>query len=301
MHSLTALFPFAGSKRKTAKLIDSFLPKQIDAYAEPFAGSLGVMIHLANTGRLDNAAVKILDADRELIMLYEALTRGDVATLLGDAQAAVDRIQTDVVRYIQLRAEWNDTPEHARNVGTQLALRTLTFNGLWRHNRQGGLNVPPRDRLDGHLLPTLEEAEAWHRFLAAQQAWQSEPLAEPWNIRTWAAGAPDALTQWLDGLTCPRENTVVYLDPPYFSKFTQYLAEDFDESDQIATLKLAAFLADRGYFVAYSNAYNVALRKRVIDHWPKSYQHRVEVDRVIAADALARGAEGELLITSSEP
>ena len=49
--------PYQGSKRKLAPVIDSYLPKGMETFYEPFAGSAAMTIYAAHRGRAERFVV----------------------------------------------------------------------------------------------------------------------------------------------------------------------------------------------------------------------------------------------------
>ena len=129
-------------------------------------------------------------------------------------------------QYFALRADHNARPT-ARGF---YLLSSLSFNGLIRHNRAGGFNVPPGS-LPASPLPARASMEEHARFITS-----------------------------IDGVTCAdfraavaraQPGDFVYLDPPYYGTFDGYTGQPFDHPDLFEVLD---DLTDQGIAWACSNS-----------------------------------------------
>lgn len=325
---LRPLFTLAGSKRSAAPALAEKFPKEIHSWIEPFAGSAAMLCYMAThhpswtsplirDGEPVYPSVGLFDGDPDLWGLYATLfDRRTAEALLIEARKIVAGWDESPPAYIASVREWN-TSLRPRNPALQLALRTHTFNGVWRNSKRTGLNVPPANRLDGVRLPTTVDVNAWVDLIRASSAF----YVGTWDVAKYD-GTPDScipleaypmsLDQWpysgraVDSLkfACARAQTnirgsnsrsVIYLDPPYVGKFVGYLPNGFNEDAQIRTLRFARDLAQAGHFVAWSNSNCAEARELVRAHWPEAQVDQVVVPRSVAADRLARVDAPELL------
>lgn len=209
------------------------------AYREPFVGAGGSLLAVLAAGCATVAVAS--DANRDLIALHN-----EVRHRPSELHAAVlDRLPRTDAEYRVLRAQWNAGAdlfgESSLLRGTEraaafVALNRACFNGLFRVNPDGKLNVawgkrpnPPVPSLDEFIATS--EALAYVRF-----------IAEPWQ---------DALARANPGDT-------VYCDPPYLelrpgSNFDTYTPGGFSvrEHELLAAACWAA--STRGVRVLLSN------------------------------------------------
>jgi len=129
---------WAGGKAAAAADIEGFMPSSYGCYFEPFAGGLAMLLHLCP----DRAIVS--DTNEDLICLYQEVKRDPrrVSRLL--------HILADHHRgpgsYLAVRKSWNKLRNRwspAVRAASFMYLNRTCFNGLWRVNRAGGMNVPP--------------------------------------------------------------------------------------------------------------------------------------------------------------
>lgn len=128
-------------------------------------------------------------------------------------------------------------PEHAARF---LYINKACFNGLWRVNRAGRMNVPAND-----LVLTPERAEETNAIL-------DEP-----NLRACALALANTRlfsVDYTDAVRDVRAGDLVYFDPPYDGTFSAYTSEGFDADDHAALSAVARDLVKIGARVVISNS-----------------------------------------------
>jgi DNA adenine methylase len=155
-------------------------------------------------------------------------------------------------------------------------LTTLSFNGIYRVNREGRFNVPYGRRPNRSLADP-----SWIYELSAKL---QEADLRCVDFRLAVAGA--------------RTGDFVYFDPPYTvlhdnNGFIRYNERLFSFEDQRQLATLAKTLVENGVHVIVSNAYHdsvLALYEGPFD------MHVVTRPSSMAADASRRGAKQEAII-----
>lgn len=218
------LLKWPGGKRILLKKLLPLIPPQYNCYFEPFIGGGAVFFALRparavlgdNNPELINCYVQIRDRPEELIQ--------HLATMPNSAED-----------YYRIRLE---RPIDEINRAARLIyLTTLSFNGIYRLNRQGDFNVPYGGR--AYLKP-----------------------GEPAKVRQVSAALQTASLHLGDFTTVveqARSGDVVYLDPPYTvahnnNGFLRYNARIFSWTDQERLATAAKQLSAEGCTVIVSNA-----------------------------------------------
>lgn len=252
-----------------------------DTYIEPFFGGGAVFFALANAGYTQNRTIILGDADSELIAMYAAIRRNPNA-VYKSAKAEADLVASyPAVRerkhaYNELRELWN---LGSRKPGYDLYLRHACFNGCFRRNRKGEMNMPPRDRLDEVHLPGKGD------LLEVARVLEGAELLD-WDFRQYERDA-------FVGPGC-----LVYLDPPYDGgegAFREYTAESFTAADQRDLLMLAAEWSRRGAEVVYSNADTPLIRELFAAYWPEALIVPVQARRTVSCDGTGRDPAPEII------
>lgn len=125
-----------------------------------------------------------------------------------------------------------------------LYLNRAGFNGMYRENSKGEMNIPP----GRYAKPELVNAEVLHACSAALQ-----------GVQLHVRGFEAALSQAGAG-------DLVYLDPPYFDTFTAYSKGGFDLEAQRQLAEAAAAAAARGAKVIISNSDTPEMRELYETH-----------------------------------
>lgn len=256
-------------------------PHFFDTFIEPMVGAGGVFFSLQEAQFLDGVMTILGDADADLIKLYAAI-RKNPHRVYKQAKEEADHIagyETEKEQkhaYNALRQLWNLDD---RKPGYQLCLRHACYNGVFRNNKKGEMNMPPRDKLEKLTVPKVPE------LLECAQALEGVELLD-WDFR-----------QYEDRLFIG-PGTLIYLDPPYHGEggFRAYTAEGFDDHDQVELIRQAAEWHDRGATVIYSNANTPFIVAQVEKHWPEGAISYIEAKRTVSCDGDTRAPAPEVIV-----
>ena len=264
---------------------------------EPFLGAGAVS--LAALERWPDVRVCGSDASGPLCAVWDGVLAYPyaVAACLDDLTDA----PCTEARYYDLRAAFNtlwaerDTVplSFARFAALAIYLNRAGFNGLWRFNRRGELNVPWGKRED--VKVSTFDADAW-----AAVGGYVDPLR-----MAVGHGGYDGVCA-LGSLACGRvlPGTVVYLDPPYAAPrgsdarpFVAYgTGLGWTMDDTFRVVDLATRVAEQGARVVLSHSADASpggLNARLKENgWTV---HDVSVKRTISRDGATRAPVGEIL------
>lgn len=194
---------WAGSKRKSLHVLESYVPTCFTRYIEPFAGSACLAYALGES------AIILGDINPRLIEFYEHLR--DCPDRLYTAYSA---LPANPETYYVVRAEYNSSVPSLERAARFLYLNRNCFNGIYRVNAKGAFNVPWGGDKVGKPL-TLEDLVAASAVLASAR---------------FVCGDFESVV--LDNLNA---ETFVYLDPPYASDearvFREYHENSFATAD----------------------------------------------------------------------
>lgn len=266
---------WAGSKRRLVPDLLARIPSRFGRYYEPFVGGAALFFGLAP----ERAVLGDINAD--LIATYRAVADDPlpIITSLRRYQRALS-----AAFYYRTRDRWNQQRQlwsPTRRAATMIALNKSGFNGLWRVNSKGDLNVPMGRPSAGQAALTICDPGV---LRAAHDALQNVELR-----------AGDFRQTIID--TEPGD--LAYFDPPFAplsatANFTGYTAGGFTHEDQRALAETARQLVARGVHVIVSNSDTPLVRKLY-----RGFQiDSVRVARPINADASGRGEVSELIITA---
>lgn len=258
------ILKWAGGKTKALPSILPLLRERVDRgdlYSEPFFG--GGSVGLA----LEPQRWVFADACAPLRATYREVRASPNALL----ELLTQEEQTES-RYYDLRAQFNSGLLTRRGTAVAMIyLNKLGFNGLYRENRKGLMNVPWGKRTVEWDTDGIRSAATVLGRAAAQENWR--------RCLFWS---PD----------------VIYADPPYDpvkkTSFVGYGATRFGWDDQVALADALAAAAQRGATVVASNAATERVRAL--------YAERgftigtVQMRRNINRNGKGRGAVDELLM-----
>lgn len=268
---------WAGGKRRLLSQLLPLLPKG-QRLVEPFvgAGSVFMSSHFEH--------YLLADTNAALMAVY-SLLRTDPAALMSRAQTLFVENNRNEGAYNALRGQFNEpTTPTVERAALFIYLNRFGFNGLYRVNKQGQMNVPFAQHAK---LPAFPR-QAIERF--ATKLRRAELLC---------ANFEDTLAQAKPG-------DVVYCDPPYVDRedaqgnasasFTAYSQTRFGMAQQEKLASLARELAGRGVPVVLSNHDTKAARRL----YAGAALHTVYARRSIAPTNAARGKVAELVAVFSE-
>ncbi|KKZ14933.1 MAG: DNA adenine methylase [Candidatus Synechococcus spongiarum 142] len=177
-------------------------------WIEPFVGSGSVVFNI----NPDRALLG--DINPHLIQFYRSIQEGTVTgdtvhTFLEREGAILRQIGQEY--YYQVRDRFNEL----HDPHDFLFLNRSCFNGLMRFNRRGGFNTPFCKKSD-RFRP------AYMTRISNQVRWVAEKMKD----RSWVFECID----WTELLSQVKHSDIVYADPPYAGRFTDYY-NSWNEND----------------------------------------------------------------------
>jgi DNA adenine methylase len=293
---------WAGGKRQLLPALRCFYPVDIERYFEPFVGTGAVFFDLWNSGRLAGREVRLTDANADLIGCYR-----QVRDRLDDVIAALEELARGhasggQAHYYEIRDavfnpardQWRDKGGRATHYTPALAamliyLNRTGYNGLFRQNARGQLNVPAGD----YARPRIVDAKLLEAVSVV--------------LRTPGVHVEEVAFERIEALAGAGD--FAYFDPPYAplsrtAGFRSYTAGGFSDLDQQRLHDTVVTLAERGTRVLLSNSTapvvvrlyeGAAFRRAGLKCW------RVAARRAINSRADLRGAVEELIATNVPP
>lgn len=137
-HTVTLSRPFfkwAGGKRRIASAIVDLFPPSFDDYVEPFLGGGAVFLEAAR--RRPSAYFSLSDKSVDVIAAWKA-----VAAHVDDLVDVLKHLARDTTSAGYLRERGAHPQTVVDRAARFLYLNRLGFNGLWRENAKGEMNVP---------------------------------------------------------------------------------------------------------------------------------------------------------------
>ena len=143
MQSSEPVKPFTkwiGGKGQVVEQLARAVPRDFERYVEPMVGGGALFWHLAAKGRLRDRKVLLGDDNPWLIDAYK-LVRDDPNDLIEILrELAAEYAKAPEAFFYDVRDAWN--ADVRRDAARFLFLKKMSFNGLWRVNRKGELNMP---------------------------------------------------------------------------------------------------------------------------------------------------------------
>ena len=270
------LVKYVGGKTKLAPELGLLIPEFTGTYHEPFCGGAALFAYLYGQKRIGKAVLS--DLNKELMDLYKEVQNDpddlilhleEWASLYAGATAA----EAEALFY-RVRDDWN---HGIRSASRYVFLKQTAFNGLWRVNKSGKINMPwGKYGHHGNRAPKILNADNIRQWNKALQ-----------NVELHCRSALD--------LTAAKGD-VVYFDPPYAGTFDSYMAGGFSEDDLSKLLQLANDITRRGVFVVMSNS--VHARVAAAKFWPASKHKDVVTTYAINRDASGRTNQTEVAFWS---
>lgn len=267
---------WVGGKRRIAKEISGYFPKNFDTYFEPFAGGASIFFHL----RPKKAVLS--DLNSSLINYYAQLRdRPDelmeVARHIQETFNSLDGQEAKKLFFYACRKRFNEdtSKSDVANAAHFLFLNKTAFNGLYRENAKGEFNVP----FNNTKTLTLFSSE---QMLQNSSALSGVKL----NIADFSQSARGA-----------KSGDLVYFDPPYVplsntSSFTDYTKAAFGPDAQELLRDTANELRTRGVTVVLSNSHSEIVK----DLYSGFELHELNINRLVAASSGSRGEIKEYVI-----
>jgi DNA adenine methylase len=263
---------WAGSKRRLLPQLLPLLPKG-QRLIEPFVGAGSVFMGTQYPQYL------LTDTNAVLMALYAQL-QDEPSAMMAASQALFVEANRSLEAYLALRSRFNDpaTPA-AQRAALFVYLNKFAFNGLYRVNKRGAMNVSYAHH---RVLPGFP--------LRAMQSF-AQKLSQPSApVDLQCSGFEDTLRQAKPG-------DVVYCDPPYLPMdhgracFSAYGSQGFGLSAHQRLAEWARELASQGIPVVISNHDSAVIRAL----YAGATLHSVHAHRSMAASQSARGTVTELV------
>jgi len=269
---------WVGGKRQMLNYITKLIPREFDAYFEPFVGAGAVLLELAPNKAYLN------DVNKDLIAVYESLKEEDqfvkLLKRLDHHQENHNEAYYYDVRAID-RLDTYNALEPYEKAARVIYLNKAGFNGLYRVNKKGYYNVPSGKR-DSVKLYDINNLKAIHNYFNTNSI----------HISSVDFNAAVALAKTGD---------FVYFDPPYDpwddkNSFTSYAKGNFNRDDQIRLFETFKALSERGVKVMLSNHHTNFIRDLYKDY----NIHIFPARRVVNSNPNGRGNVEEVIITNYE-
>lgn len=303
---MTTLCRWVGSKKDVIGQIFAHIPKATNRFIVPFVGA-GSDLFYAIKNCYGPGGYVLNDANPELIATYLALrddTERVIALLRWYERCHLETVNclstNPHIFYLSVRGIPPDGLSEIERAARFLFLVGTSFNGLWRTNQSGKMNVPWGERV--YKLTSEREAELRRISLLLDNT--IKPDTPPKSVV--AVGCDD----FNSIIMLATAGDVVFCDPPYIptsatSSFASYGKKRFDLNEHKRLYSACLRAAQRGacVFVSNSNAvetleiYNCdslpTHTESVVKH---NIAHSITAPRRVAADGSKRGNVIELLI-----
>lgn len=267
---------WVGGKGGLLTQFESLFPRQFNRYFEPFIGGGAVFFELQPSNAVLN------DINPNLVWAYRNIKNNLEEVLqkllvIANNYAELDLASQEAF-YYQLRERYNQLePSSIEKTCLLIFLNRTGYNGLYRENASGQLNVP----FGTYKNPTIYNKS---------------------NLRAVSASLQNVELLNLDfrqAVKTAQKGDFIYFDPPYIplsktASFTSYSSSNFGEAEQIALAELVKALTKQGVLVMLSNSDTPFTRTlyKFFRH------HEVKAGRAINSKSEARGKITELVITN---
>ncbi len=263
---------WAGGKSNLLKQYEPLFPKWSGDYFEPFIGSGAVFFFLS--ARQEARKYYLSDLNREIVDAFCAV-RDDVEEVIRLLSKHQKLHSKDY--FYQVRALVPGNLPTLERAARTIYLNKTCFNGLYRVNKKGEFNVP----MGNYKKPSILQVET---LKIASRALARADLA---------AGHYSGL------LDKAQAGDFIYLDPPYHplsktAMFTNYVAEAFDEKDQMELSQVATTLSEKGCLFMESNSNTDFVKDLYKDFKIQEVLARRSINR----EKSKRGVITELVITN---
>ena len=264
---------WAGGKGGLLDCILPLVPKEFNAYFEPFLGGGALFFALQHRGAL--TSITLSDKNAELINAYQAIKQNPHKVLreLESLQKSHSKEQFYHIRNLDRRADFANLDLFFR-AGRFIYLNKTCFNGLCRYNARGEFNTP----MGSYKNPKIYDEAL---ILGAHNALQNAQILSDDFERVCEVA---------------QRGDFVYFDPPYFplnktSSFVGY-TDSFLQDEQLRLCKAFKILESRGVKVLQSNSNTEFIREIY-----KDFEIiEVKAKRAINCKGDKRGEISELLI-----
>lgn len=250
------------------------IPQAFNRYIEPMVGGGALFWDLAAKGLLRGKDVILADTNEWLMRTY-----GMVRDAPDDLLEVCRELEAEYYKrpeefYYEVRAAWNAGEQSSARF---IFLKQTSFNGLWRYNKAGLVNMP----WGKYKNPRIADSQMLH---SCSRALEGVEL----RLGDYAALEPSL-----------EHGDFVYFDPPYHRTFDAYSAASFTGVHHVNLVHHCAQLTARGVHVAYTHQESPEVWGWLDNLWTHATVIPVAARRVVNSNGHGRTPVMDLLVTSS--
>lgn len=293
---------WAGGKTQLLKQFETLYPRQlnkgtINKYFELFLGGGAVFFDIIQKYSVEK--VFLNDINRDLILAYKIIKINPYDLIEFLSKLEREFFQGDISQrermFYKIRQEYNTqrinfeynnlSQQSIKRVSFLIFMNKTCFNGLYRSNKKGDLNIP----FGRYKNPKICDKSNIIK------------VAKLLKNVTLISGNYDAFDKLID------KNSFVYIDPPYrpitkTSSFTSYAKSGFNDRNQIELSQYYKHLSNdytAKIMLSNSNPKNTDLEDNFFHALYSQYKiNEVYATRMVNSDASKRGKITELVITN---
>lgn len=266
---------WAGGKRDLVGFITKFMPKDFEAYFEPFVGGGALFFALYENRILDNKKVFLNDKNKELINAFSIIQNSPKELLkhLEKLQLSHSKENFYQIRNLDRDEDFLQKDKIFR-AARFIYLNKTCFNGLCRYNAKGEFNTP----IGSYKNPKIYDERL---IINASKALQEVKIL---------------CSDFMQIAKMAKRNDFVYFDPPYFplnptSSFTSYI-DNFLEKEHLRLFEIFKNLDLKGVKVLQSNSNSPFIKELY-----KDFEFiEIQAKRAINCKGDKRGKITEVLI-----
>lgn len=276
----TPIVKWVGGKRQLQSTLLPLLNKEVNwgkaTYFEPFFGGGAMLL------ALQPKRAHFSDLNVGLVNMYRFVRDepDEFGRKLREYESKYNVLGLEEAKHFYLaeREVFNSNPRDGLEMAARFVfLNKAGFNGMYRENSKGGLNIPfgKRPKIS---LGEQANIDAVSRVLSGVEM----------HLQDYKKTVENAV-----------EGDVVYFDPPYAplnatSSFTGYTADGFNGEDQEILRDVALQLTERNVRVVLSNSSAEHIRTLYKDFEVQE----ITASRAISASAKGRAPVTELIMTN---
>lgn len=271
---LSPVLKWAGGKTQLLQQFQALFPREgFDSYHEPFVGGGAVFFHLYSEQKITQAVLS--DSNPELINCYQVI-RDSVDELIDVLkQHKLNHSKDYFYKIRSLDRDADVALNPVERAARMIYLNRTCYNGLWRVNSKGQVNVP----IGSYKNPKILDED---KLLAVSTSLSNAGIYQE-DFRQVVGRAVSG--------------DFIYFDPPYVplnttSSFTSYTADDFGIEDQKDLADVFLQLHRKGCRVMLSNSDTPLVRELYAGFRIES----VKATRAINSKPNGRGEIDELVI-----
>lgn len=249
-----------------------YIPSSYNTYIEPFAGAAALFFHLEPSGK-----AILSDANADLMVTYRMIKDNP-----RELAARLAVLQNSKEFYDQIRSK---NPVSLMDMAVRfLYLNRLCVNGMWRVNKDGGMNTPYDHRRNSVGMDITKDITAAAIVLRKGEL---DPLTETICISG----------NYKNSVRMANTGDLVFMDPPYvpFTAYghVDYTAGGFNMEKHEELREEFGRLDKSGVHVILTNSDIPAVRELYKGYNMESVQTKASVGRTAG-----QGTYGELVISN---